>query len=1097
MRRRGFLMNSAVLLLLIPLLLLIATYEDASSMIITSQSENVQIERTFRLTSYLEEDFKNILALSTKRAIALSVDYVTSERPLDNASAALEQLITYGHYPYIGGTSSKWTSREEFFMKNNTIKDWLMNMKWELERQGYTMKPSPDEIVRNMKLTVAPLDSFHIVINASIPTIVIEDSSGLVVYNSSIPQNGSVYVVIPIEGIEDPLFPYLTSGRASRIISACKFAYPSITPPYIRLDGYGQSNIKTFSGQLYNVPRGGTIFYSDKYIAGENVLGYITRQQPSETPNAPYIFNTTLGGRKVSPVSVFNPGDIGVMTFDSISEDGGTSTHWCEKKLEYRANMTLPSTTPLNSLVLLELTPTSVPFGSAVHDGTAASIRIYKRSDTSCNIAPYWIEYWGDDKILIWLNTTDTREYTVYYSTSDQNMEWSGNIAIFPVHNQSVTLTAGEEKSEIISNIPWSSFFVRYSIKGEESTKDFDGGVEVAFNSSKCILVVKSISTTVFSRMDTENVQIPIYLSATNISDLGAHWTTNKAAITITDVYGNQVPFWIEYWNSEGALIWVKANLTDDTSLLERFLKFIYGIMPPFIQEWMDFMFGWLSDTYYNVFLICPSNEQPVRGDGNKVFEFFDDFNGNSLDTNEWNYKTVNGGSYSVSNGVLKLQGNNDKNADVWIWTKKTFPSSYVIGMRAYLKNQPFFMWYIDSYGDAWIEHVVGKTGHLRTFNIADGSLSSYQEKGGKYKKGEWSRLELYIDSGDFYTYQTTSQFKGMWGSPVSEYTWYNSEADEPIGLGQIYKGPSRYDFIYVRKYLDISEMEQNSIFVSLQKRVQFIDDNPGHRDHGGDKLAILQEWSTNLDNYNGAWYMNTPQRYEVIVEKGSRTLDLTFTHTPNLAGSRESTASVQVGQATGFRLFATIDNDQGNDAYFDWIVAASYPYETYTTSQIRTTPSESIPSVGGYSTARVYDIQPFIDCIQAQKYFGVEGAPSFFERLEGGDTTNQNYYERIAAKMQRTVYGTARYPIGLISFILPKDLPPNLNFLVRKQPAADYIYLNYRDYSSNDPNSKKVFGISTNGGVSSLLLDENFYLTPEIARKVFGVQGASDLLQG
>ncbi|ASJ08419.1 hypothetical protein A3L11_03895 [Thermococcus siculi] len=1101
MKRRGFLMNSAVLLLLIPLLLLIATYEDASSMIIASQGEKVEIERTFRVTSYLEEDFKNTLSLSTKRAIALTVDYATAERPLDNSSRALEQLVMYGHYSYIGGTNSNWTAREKFFMKNNTIRDWLRNMKWELRKQGYIMKTSPDDIMRNMKLTIAPLDSFHIVVNASIPNIVIEDLSGKVVYNSSIPQNGSVYVVIPIEGIEDPLFPHLTKGRASRIISACKFAYPSITPPYIKMDGYGQSSIKTFSGQLYNVPRGGKIFYGDKYISGSNLLGYVMANQPSESPNAPYIFNTSLNGKRTSPLSVFSPGDIGVMTFDSVSGGGtGTQAHWCEKNMEFRTNMTLPSTAPLNSLVLLVLNPSNVPFGSAVHDGNAASIRIYKRSDTACEMAPYWIEYWGDDKILIWLNTTDTRDYTVYYSTSDQSMEWEGNIALFPVHNESVTLPAAEEWSELVSDIPWESFFVRYSLKAESNARDFDSGVEMSFNSSKCLLVVKSISTSIFSGVDTEDIQIPIYLSPDNISKLGAQWTTNRAAIEITDVYGNKVPFWIEYWDSDGALIWVKANLTNDESLLEEFFKMMYGFMPSFVQRWMEWMFGWLSDYYYNAFLICPSDGQPTRGDGNKVFEFFDDFSGNSLDTSKWNYKTAQGGSYSVSNGILSLQGDKDSKADVWIWTKKTFPSSYVIGMKAYLKNQPFFMWYIDSDGDAWIEHIKRTTGYLREFNINDGSLSNNKENGGSYTKNRWSRLELYIDAGDFYTYQTTGQFKGTWGSPVSEYLWYLSESDEPIGLGQIYKGPAKYDFIYVRKYLDISDMKQDSIFLPVQTKIEFIDDNPGNPDHDGDKLAILQNWTNNLDNYNGAWHLDTAQRYEVVVSKVSDGLDLTFTYNPNLDITHESHTLVD-SNPNGYELYATIDNNpqkDNNSATFHWIVAAPYPYNTYTDSQLTITPSESLPSSGGgYSTARVYDIQPFIDCIQAQKYFGVPGAPSFFERLEGGDTTNRAYYERMAAKMQEAVYGAARYPIGLISFILPKDLPPNLNFLVRKQPAADYIYLDYRNYPSDDPNAKKVYGISTNGGVSSPLLDENFYLTPAIARKIFGVQGASDLLEG
>ncbi|WP_456444174.1 DUF2341 domain-containing protein [Thermococcus sp.] len=1113
-KRRGFLINSAVLLLLIPLILLAATYEDASSMIIHAQSENVELEKTFRLTSYLEEDFKNTLALSTKRALALSVDYVTSERPLDNASKALEELIINGDYPYIGDTPG-WRYREEKFMKNNTIKDWLENMRWELKKQGYIMETSPEQIIKNIKLTIVPLDSFHIVINATIPHIVIRDISGTVVYNSSIPSKGSLYVVIPINGIEDPLFPYLTKGRMSRIVSACNFAYPSITPPYKLVYGYGRSNIKAFSAPLYNMLKVNSIFYGDRYIEENNALGYILRDEPSSEPNAPYIFNISTGGSRISPLNVFSQGDMGVMVFDSVESTGTSSSNWCVKGAEYRVNMTLPSDTPQDSLVLLELNPSNVPFGSALHNGRAAAIRIYKRSSTSCQIAPYWIEYWGKDRILIWLNTTNTKEYTVYYSTTNSSLEWGGDITVFPVYNTSVELKAGTEKSELLSNIPWKSFFVRYSLKAVSNSSDFDSGVEVRYNSSKCLLVLKSISQSIFSSAP-KNIQIPIYLSAKNISDLNAQWTKNKAAITITDVNGNKVPFWIEYWNSNGALIWVKANLTDDESLLEKFLKTIYGIMPSFVQNWMNLLFGWLSDYYYNAFLICPTNGPPTRGDGNKVFEFFDDFNGSSLDTEKWNVKTTFTGGYTVSDGILTLKGDNSyKNpADVWLWTKKTFPYySYVVGLGVKISSSADqgWLWYIDSTGEGWMEYIYpnrnGRTkGHLYSFNVSSGYKYNEKVRGGKYTANSWTHVEIAIEdwydlSGDHYaditTYQNQSgPFTGTWSgntSAVSGYTVYPAENDTAIGLAQ-FMGSTQYNFVYVRKYLNLNDLDQSSIFVTKQNKVEFIDDNPGHEDHGGDKLAILNNWSDNLAHTTGTWYMGVKHRYEVIVDGSSNGINLDFTYNPDITPSSRSSASIE-GVPGGYTLYVTIDNKEGNNAYFDWIVAAPYPYKVYTDADITFTSSESIGRVNGYSTARVYDLQPFIDCVQNQKYFGVYGAPSFFERLEGGSTVNRAYYEAMAEKMQKVIYGSVKYPIGLVSFILPKELPPNLNFLVRKQPAADYIYLDYKEYPSDDPNAYKVLGISSNGGVTSPIIDENFYLTPEIARMIFGVQGSKDLL--
>jgi len=271
---------------------------------------------------------------------------------------------------------------------------------------------------------------------------------------------------------------------------------------------------------------------------------------------------------------------------------------------------------------------------------------------------------------------------------------------------------------------------------------------------------------------------------------------------------------------------------------------------------------------------------------------------------------------------------------------------------------------------------------------------------------------------------------------------------------------------------------------------MQYIDDNPGNVDHNGDLLAILQNWTSSLASSSTSSDLTIYRRYEVIFNYDSGGISTTFSDLDDT--SRVTSASVATSPQLPLKIQIIIDNTMDNSAYFDWIIAGRYPYVS---TQPQYSSPESKASVQSGKNARAYNIQPYIDCIQEYKYFGVSGYPSFFERLEGGATTNRAYYETLAEKTQEVVYGEAKYPIGIVSFILPKDLPPNLGFLVRKQPAVDSIYLDYENYRGDRTDVYKVLGISSNGGVATPIIDENFYLDYQIATAIFGRLGAQDLL--
>ena len=149
MKRRGFVMNTVVLLLLIPLLLLLATYEDVSNYMLQAQADRVSVERQHNIISQLERDFSNAMKLSSQKAVLVAVDYVIDNGFFDNASQALSELI-------VNGTIE---GNFQDTMKNITISYWVENKLSFLKNQGYSVNPSsPEEIVKNIELYVYPLD---------------------------------------------------------------------------------------------------------------------------------------------------------------------------------------------------------------------------------------------------------------------------------------------------------------------------------------------------------------------------------------------------------------------------------------------------------------------------------------------------------------------------------------------------------------------------------------------------------------------------------------------------------------------------------------------------------------------------------------------------------------------------------------------------------------------------------------------------------------------------------------------------------------------------------------------------------------------------
>lgn len=535
MRRKGFFLNSFVLLLLIPLVLLLATYEDVSSQILHAQSIRTQAERTYRTISYLDLDFQNTLEISGKRAIITVVDYVSYTGDFVDPNYMVNNTIR--DLILTGNSSSLTGYNPQRIMGDQTIKRWLINLTQELNKQGFTIYPSVNDILNNIEIIVAPLDSFRVIIKAKIPNVTIRDVSGKIVYTGSIPEDGYLYSIVSLQNIEDPIFSALTGGRYYRSVKACDYSFPELLDrPFKVLEGNGSGTTQVVVGLLSRDVDTTEIYFGKTYPTDGSALakGYVLENEPSTTLDN-IIVNTTLNGVETSPADVFDEGDRGVLVFGNASGGGGTA-NWANTSLEYRLNITvrndvgqnladyqipilLSTSKDLTVQVLNFLFSNTQTEGSDIYKIKAA-IDIY---DTSGTRIPFWIEYWDatNKKALIWirdsLNAGQSKTYSIYFGSGVTTKGDGDSVFIFfddwedgtwndkwvkvdqnpSVINGELVINGGNEVEVVKTKNQINydgSFAVRFRMKAAKN-RDWDSGIGIEDSSGLKLLFTDDYGT--------------------------------------------------------------------------------------------------------------------------------------------------------------------------------------------------------------------------------------------------------------------------------------------------------------------------------------------------------------------------------------------------------------------------------------------------------------------------------------------------------------------------------------------------------------------------------------------------------------------------
>ena len=245
--------------------------------------------------------------------------------------------------------------------------------------------------------------------------------------------------------------------------------------------------------------------------------------------------------------------------------------------------------------------------------------------------------------------------------------------------------------------------------------------------------------------------------------------------IRFRDNTGKKLPYWIESWSSDKAVIWCKV---------------------PFIP----------ANRIKDIWIIYGNPSASDASDGDATFEFFDDFEGTSLDADKWNsYQTYPGGSIAVENSYVEL--------DAYLITSKNYQITDGIietKVKIISKEGSMFVRSTGNTGNQWTSSYGLHSGDLGAGN--DWNLAITQDDERKFADttqailNEWLLLRFTLNGnslkGGRFKYADMSSNGGPVEGTLTKYSsGYVGLRVDGTGSGDRI---AHYDWILVRKYADL-----------------------------------------------------------------------------------------------------------------------------------------------------------------------------------------------------------------------------------------------------------------------------------------------------
>ena len=227
--------------------------------------------------------------------------------------------------------------------------------------------------------------------------------------------------------------------------------------------------------------------------------------------------------------------------------------------------------------------------------------------------------------------------------------------------------------------------------------------------------------------------------------------------------------------------------------------------------------------------------------DGNTVFEFFDDFEGTSLDNSKW---TIGSGTWSVVNGNLKTSIPEYSNAVVGANTQASDRS--IVEMKG--------SWTGCKTGHSWLGILIYQSSiaSLNTgYPLQFGRMTDNVVDIEKFRITHLSWTPITYTQGDLKKIKAIAvpgNLKAVYDDSISVTSTDTTYTTGYVGI-RVYNANAQVDYFFVRKYAEnepeITKVEQ------IQDGYRFYIHNPNNQDLNGFQIGIPSSGTVDGTNYD------------------------------------------------------------------------------------------------------------------------------------------------------------------------------------------------------------------------------------------------------
>ena len=260
-------------------------------------------------------------------------------------------------------------------------------------------------------------------------------------------------------------------------------------------------------------------------------------------------------------------------------------------------------------------------------------------------------------------------------------------------------------------------------------------------------------------------------------------------------------------------------------------LRLTQGDMQTLIDAWLEAKVDGISADVWGEFPSTPaSGAKQTKGymyygnagaanvwDGDATFEFFDDFEDGTIDTNKWNTAEYSGASVTESNGVVTLSDPSGNEGSPWMYSHGKFDMTTGMAVRTKWKyhmtsGDYSYVAYIiilndgtftnDGYGGYYANNGYQKhfNPHYSGITLAHGRSATLDTSSSEPTDDVWYISDLSIESG--------SSGWIRYSRDSSELMNWNGSYDDTTGgvtIGRVggssEQGYDTFEWIFVRKY--------------------------------------------------------------------------------------------------------------------------------------------------------------------------------------------------------------------------------------------------------------------------------------------------------